>query len=139
VYALQCYRTIADLGFHYARHQANMVYTEDQDVNTAVNDFRLKAIELIGISEQKDSVTLDDQQADYHKAYRDLRAELLVAATRKRVAIETLEQTIDQIYRIDRIAKQLARGVRLLVELESVARVSDETTETAEELSGTTY
>ncbi|MCW8909813.1 MAG: Na/Pi symporter [Gammaproteobacteria bacterium] len=142
LYALQCYTTIAELAFNYARHEINIKPLADSKLTALINEYKQSAEEIIEIGRQKNPALLDEKQPDYHNLYRRLRSELLLAVTQRRLDIEMIGLLIDQIYRLDRIAKQMAKGTRLLTELSAITRVSSEPEDLpveADELSETVY
>jgi hypothetical protein len=142
LYALQCYTTTADLAFHYARYENNLQPFSDAQLAGHMLEFRQQAEEIIELSGLENQPLLDDKQLEYHNHYRQLRSDLLTAASQGRFDIEMTGLLLDQIYRLDRIAKQITRGSRLLDELKHLTQVSpkpQDVQEESAELSETTY
>ena len=139
LYSLQCYTTSAELAFNYARAEIMIKPTDDEQVSKSLIHFKQAAMDIINLSRERNVSLLEEMQLDFHNTYRQLREEILVAAAQRRFNIDMTSDSIDQIYRLDRLAKQLTRGTRLLVELSSLTQLTGEKETESEELSETTY
>ena len=142
LYSLQCYTTSAELAFNYARTEVHLKQIHDPELLASLNSFKQAGLDILNISRERDVGVLENKQLDYHQQYRQLREQILLAGSQQRINIDMIGEMIDQIYRLDRLAKQMTRGTRLLVELSQQTQLT--TAETAqqikeEELSETTY
>lgn len=122
LYTLQSYTTISELAFNYARHESALREIKDKPLLNAIAEYKQAALAYIEMSRQMDLPLLEEHQMNYNKEYHELRNEVLVAATQQRFNVEMVGLLIDQIYRLDRIVKQIARGSRRLYELNDVVK-----------------
>ena len=130
---------MAELAFNYARHQDGISRIKDQALVNSLQNYIQEVKNIIVISQQADVLFLHETQARFHKLYQDLRQEILIAATQQRFEAEMTGHIIDQIYRLDRIAKQLSKGTHMLVDLIDAVKIQPQTENTETEITETTY
>ncbi len=117
LYALQSFTTISELAFNYSRHHTELDKIKDTDLHNSLSDYKSAALSLIETASQLDIQDLENQQLNYNKLYHSIRNEILLAATQQRFNVELIGLLIDQVYRLDRIIRQISRGRRRLSKL----------------------
>lgn len=122
LYTLQSFTTISELAFNYARHESALRELNDEKLLESISTYKSTAVAYVEIAQEMDLQKLEEKQISYNQYYHDLRNEILLAATQHRFNVEMVGLLIDQIYRLDRIVKQIARGSRRLIELNEVVK-----------------
>ncbi len=142
IYAMESYRTMSELAFNYARHQVSLNHFDDEALHKAYHTYVESAATIIDQAIDIDSSELDEKQLAYHQEYHNIRALVLEAVPAQRFDVDKVGMLIDQLYRLDRMVKQVARGKRRLAEIEDATHLvttkREDDTQT-DDLSDTAY
>ena len=118
LYVLQCYITAADMTLNFARQQSNLQIEDDPDVIQGIEQYKLAAVKIIALCNPQDNAfdldLLLNAQKEYHEQYRRLREVILLAASQLRIDNNKLSVLLDQLYRLDRLVKQLVKGANIM-------------------------
>jgi phosphate:Na+ symporter len=118
LHVLQHYTIVSGLALNYAKQQVDIKMPRDEEINTALEKYKADAVALLSAANPR----LSDYSAeetekmveDLHTVYRQLRDSLLEAGARQHIVIQTMDDVLNQINRIDRMTKQTFKGARIL-------------------------
>ena len=118
LYALQCYITAADMALNFARQQVNLQIENDPEVVQGIEQYKQAAAHILTLSNPQepdfDKDLMIEAQKQYHEQYRSLREVVLLAASLQRIDNSRMSLLLDQLYRLDRLVKQVVKAADII-------------------------
>lgn len=118
LHALQHYTTVASLAFNYAKQQGEIQLPKNEEIDAMQERYKADAVALLDAVDPQlanYSAEQTEQMTDeLHNAYRQLRDTFLEAGANQKIMIQTMDEALYQINRIDRMARQAFKGAKVL-------------------------
>jgi len=118
LHALQHYTTVSNLALNYAKQQLDIKMARDEAIDTVLEKYKADAVAFLTVVNPKlTEFSIGESEKmleELHKLYRQLRDILLEAGARQHIVIQTMDDVLNQVNRIDRMSKQAFKGARIL-------------------------
>lgn len=118
LHALQHYTTVSNLALNYAKQQLDIKMARDEAIDTVLEKYKADAVAFLTFVNPKlTEFSIGESEKmleELHKLYRQLRDILLEAGARQHIVIQTMDDVLNQVNRIDRMSKQAFKGARIL-------------------------